>query len=447
MPTKKRGHTQTKLPQPLVSEQKLKKGVGAIHSSGKLTLVQRKLANVLLYSAYDSLQTKRTHTVPVSIMCAMLGWDASNRIDHLKDALVALQQTSIQFNLREDGGEVWESMSMLSYAKIKNGVCTYRYDEALAERLYDPAMFAMISLQVQKRIDSAHALNLYENTLRYKDTNTGSTGRWSLDFFREIVGGTASYYDDFRKLNSKIIKPAIAKINEVSDIVLDVEYEKQVRSVVALKFFVRAKTDEEKQAMQDALPGLSFTESVDEYKELRETQAFKALRNHNISERLAFAWIREKGEQEVLELVAYTEERDKNKQIKTTTSAYMRSLVDQGADLGKSRYQKDKEAQEVKTTQAQQNHAKSERLRELEADFQRMATLAAIKALTFEDRQKHAEAFIAEVGQGRAQSYNPGKADFNETVERANFNNALRKRLAPAFDQTAFDAWLKLQKR
>ena len=76
-----------------------------------------------------------------------------------------------------------------------------------------------------------------------------------------------------------------------------------------------------------------------------------------------------------------------------------------------------------------------------------MATLAAIKALTLEDRQKHAEAFIAEVGQGRAQSYNPDKADFGDTVERAKFNNVLRQQLAPAFDQTAFDTWLKLQKR
>ena len=29
-----------------------------------------------------------------------------------------------------------------------------------------------------------------------------------------------------------------------------------------------------------------------------------------------------------------------------------------------------------------------------------MATIVAIKALTFEDRQKHAEVYMAEVGQG-----------------------------------------------
>jgi hypothetical protein len=93
------------------------------------------------------------------------------------------------------------------------------------------------------------------------------------------------------------------------------------------------------------------------------------------------------------------------------------------------------------------NESQTKRLEELKAEFQRTATYAAVKALTFEDRQKHAEAFIAEVGQGRAQSYNPEKADFADTVERAKFNNALRQRLAPAFDPIAFTEWLRLEKK
>jgi plasmid replication initiation protein len=429
-------------------EQRLKKSVGAIHSSGKLSLVQRKLANVLLFSSYDNLLTARTHTIPVSIMCAMMGWEASNRIDHLKEALVALQQTTLQFNLREDAGETWESMAMLSYAKIKNGICTYRYDEALAERLFDPAMYALINLKVQRQLDTAYALNLYENLYRFRNTNTGSTGEWSLDFFREIIGATASYYDDYRELNRKIIKPSIEKINKDTDIFVRVEPLKRSRQVVGLKFFVREKTDEEKenQENQTAIPGTSFKESTDAYAGLRDTEAFKALRKHGITERLAFAWIREKGESEVIALVNYTEAQDAKKPIKKT-DAYLIKLVKEGAEVGPSEYkrEKDKEAQEKALVN--QSDDQTKRLDELKADFQRMATLTAIKALTFHDRQKHAEAFIAELGQGRALSYNPGKADFADTVERAKFNNALRQRLAPAFDQAAFNAWLKLQKR
>jgi len=196
MHEKKKVHPISVFSQSLHPEERLKKSVGAIHSSEKLSLVQRKLANVLLYAAYDNLMQTDTHTIPVPIMCSMLGWDGSNRIEYLKEAIASLQETRLEFNLREDGEDTWESMTMLSYAKIKNGVCTYRYDKALAERFYDPAIFAIINLRVQRKIDSAHALNLYENCIRYKNTNTGSTGSWSLDFFREIVGGTSRRLSD-----------------------------------------------------------------------------------------------------------------------------------------------------------------------------------------------------------------------------------------------------------
>ena len=38
----------------------LKKHVAVIHSSNKLTLLQRKIANALLFNAYEELLTRRT---------------------------------------------------------------------------------------------------------------------------------------------------------------------------------------------------------------------------------------------------------------------------------------------------------------------------------------------------------------------------------------------------
>lgn len=449
MPRKRKEHTTSNLPQALPSEQRLRKSVGAIHSSGNLSLIQRKLANVLLYAAYDSLLSKRTHTLPVPIMCAMLGWEESNRIDYLKETLVALQQTTLQFNLREDGQEVWESMSMLSYAQIKNGVCTWRYDEALAEKLYDPAMFAMINLQVQRRIDSAYALNLYENALRYKDTNTGSTGRWELGFFREIVGASSAYYDDFRKLNSKIIKPSMEKINEVSDIMISVEFEKRARTVVALKFHVREKTEAEKQALQATLPGMSFPESVDAFAEVRNTEAFKALTKHGIAERLAFAWIQERGEQGVIDLVNYTEEKDAQNLIKTNTRTYLTHLVKTGAEVGASEYDKEKaKAKQVQAVEAQ-TEAQKKRIAELETEFRTTRIKEARNALTLQDREAHARAWLeTPEGQGRAGQYDAAKGRFKDASTNIGFEQVyLPKVLAKPYEPSDFIAWVRETKK
>jgi hypothetical protein len=424
---------------------RLRKSVGAIHTSGTLTLVQRKLANVLLFNSYDNLLKRRTHTIPVPIMCAMLGWDGSNKIEHLKDALSTLAQTSIQFNLKEDGKDIWRVMSMLSFAEIKDGVCTYRYDEYLAERLFDPAIYATINLQIQRRFDSGHALNLYENCLRFKDTESGSTGWWTLEFLRNIMGATSTHYDDFRRLNSKAIKPSVEQINRESDIVLTQELKKEGRTVVSVRFLVREKTAEEQQAQQTPLPGLSFKESVDEYAELRGTEAFLALRRHNISERLAFAWIRDLGEQKVLDLVAYTENKDKQHKIKSTTSAYMRSLVDEGAEVGKSAYVEEKETASLAQMEVTLAEQRARAALELRERFTRMQTATAKKALTLDDRRTYAQTYRLEKGEGALNTWSPEKAECTNLGERVKFDTWLWSKLQPVFDEIAFAEWQQVE--
>ena len=444
-----KSHTPSQLSQTLPAEQKLRKSVGAIHSSGNLSLIQRKLANVLLYAAYDNLLSERTHTLPVSILCAILGWTESKRTDYLKKTLSGLQQTIIQFNLREDGKEVWESTAMLSYARIQNGICTWRYDESLAEKLYDPAMFAVINLQVQRRIDSAYALNLYENALRYKNTNTGSTGRWELGFFREIVGATSAYFDDFRQLNAKIIKPSMEKINELSDIMISVEFEKESKNVVALKFHVREKTAAEKQELHAKFPIMEFPDSVDDLSTIRSTEAFKSLLKHGIPERLAFAWIQERGHDAVLELITYTEQKDAQNLIHTNTRAYLTHLVKSGAEVGATDYEKEKALTRQLEESAIQTEAQQKRIAELETEFRTTRIKAARFALSPIEREAHALAWMQTPdGAGRKGQFDATKGRFKDPVVNVQFEQVyLPKVLAIAYTQADFAAWLRDDKR
>ena len=43
----------------------VKKNVGAIHVSGRLSLMQRKVSNVLLMNAYEEMNEKEIHRIPV----------------------------------------------------------------------------------------------------------------------------------------------------------------------------------------------------------------------------------------------------------------------------------------------------------------------------------------------------------------------------------------------
>ena len=218
----------------------LKKHVAAVHTSGELSLVERKIANILLLNAYDNLVpsdgSDARHTIPVSYLGHMVGWEESKNVTALKAALRSLQKTVVEFNVLKDGREDWESMSLLSYARVRDGLCTYGYVGELARKLHDPEVFATINVGVQKRFKGGYSLTLYENCVRFK--NVKSTGWWDLEKFRRLMGAEAAMYDDFKRLSAFVVKKSVEEINAVSDIRVVPEYRREGRKVVAIRFAV-----------------------------------------------------------------------------------------------------------------------------------------------------------------------------------------------------------------
>ncbi len=212
----------------------VKKHIGAIHINGRLTLLQRKIANVLLLNAYEDLVNKEEHQISIRILAEFVGFD-SNDHQLIKNALETLAKTIIKWNLLDkDGVEEWGISSMLAHAHIREGVCSYSYSIALREKLYNPDLYASINLDVQKRFASGYALAIYENCLRYR--TIGVTGWISLEIWRELLGLEEDQYTLFKDFNKRVLKPAIQEINESSDILLDAEYKREKRYVTALKF-------------------------------------------------------------------------------------------------------------------------------------------------------------------------------------------------------------------
>lgn len=215
----------------------VKKHVGAIHINGKLTLLQRKIANVLLLNAYEELLVKEKHQIAIKTLAEIIGFD-SNDHQLIKNALETLAKTIIKWNiLDKDGVEEWGVSSMLAHAHIKYGICNYSYSIALREKLYNPEIYARINLDIQKRFASGYALTLYENCLRYR--NVGITGWITLEMWRELLGIEDGQYSFFKDFNKRVLKPAIQEINETSDIVLSTEYKREKRKVTALKFHIQ----------------------------------------------------------------------------------------------------------------------------------------------------------------------------------------------------------------
>lgn len=291
----------------------VKKNVAAIHVSGKLSLLQRKLSNVLLLNAYDGLLSRRSHVIDARTLCVMIGYN-SNDTDTLKEALRALVETTAEWDmLNDDGGREWGVSALLASARLRNGVCEYAYSPALAEKLHDPKIFALINLSIQREFSSGHALALYENCYRF--VRTGSTGWWEIDVFRRLMGvHDSAYYQNFKHLNAKIIKPAVAEVNSVSNIVVNPEFRRQGRVVSHVRFLIRETAQG---------PVVEHGSAADD-----ETAALREkLRALGVSERLARQWLDEHGAPYVAEKLDYVATAARKGRVRGSPVGYLSAAL------------------------------------------------------------------------------------------------------------------------
>lgn len=227
----------------------LKKHVGSIHCSNNMTLLQRKIFNVLLYNAYDRLLLDDFHYIPYKRLSELIGYNSRDLMT-LKKAIRSLESTVVEWNILKptdslaqydktiDEGEVWVSSTLLASVMIdtKNKICRYEYSRTLKQMLHQPEVYARINLAVQIKFNSAYGLALYENCIRFK--NVRSTGWIKVGVFRKLMGVNDDRYPIFRDFNRRVLVPAIKDVNAYSDIMLSLEVRRVGQKVIALRFSI-----------------------------------------------------------------------------------------------------------------------------------------------------------------------------------------------------------------
>jgi hypothetical protein len=217
----------------------------AIQIENNITLLQRRTWNALLYNAYNELETKEEHAIPVRKLARLVGYD-SHDMGYLKEAALAMLRCIVQYNvLGKDGStERWGAMALLAQVDIQKGWFTYAYSPELRRRLHNPAMYARLDLNMQKQFDSKHALALWELCADYLGSSRdyGESPFIPLAEYRKLMGIADDMYPLFKLFNKRIIKEPIAEINRVSDFFVSVNYRRSGRKVTALKFTIRRIT-------------------------------------------------------------------------------------------------------------------------------------------------------------------------------------------------------------
>lgn len=217
----------------------VKKHVAAIHCSNKLSLLERRASNALLFHAMPFLRKTLSHKIRLAELKNLLGFNSRNHAQ-LKRAVIRLTEVTVRWNLcgdKIDGeSDEWFSASLLASIHHKDGYVFYEYSGLVQSMLVDPCMYGKINLTVQSKFRSGYALALYENCSRYR--GLGQTRAFDIDLFRELLGVGHNTYKKFSELRKRVLLPAVREINAKADISIEPLVVRSGRRVVAIKFSI-----------------------------------------------------------------------------------------------------------------------------------------------------------------------------------------------------------------
>lgn len=231
----------------------LKKPVQAIHmaiTGGIQNKTQRLAFNAMLKHALEEhaknpgLITETYSMSRVELM-RIIDYTSPNR-KHLKDALTQMQKLSVQWDfLKQDGDAVWASCVLLPFVGFDRDRIYYSYAPQIKPLLFDSKIYARLDLRIQRvfRLDPSAAL--YEWVNRFRTNPSKLTNEMPWEDWRWVIYGEVSetsVLNEYKMFKREKLKPAIAEINEKSDLSIElIENKDGGRSVKSLQFTVTEK--------------------------------------------------------------------------------------------------------------------------------------------------------------------------------------------------------------
>ena len=128
------------------------------------------------------------------------------------------------------GGEAW---------------VTWYYPPSIREQLISPERWAQIELNSIARLSTYTGVALYEVCARYKDSPGGLTSRHEPEFWTRVLReGGGIKPREFRKFKNELLMPAVAEINEETEITIELVEHREQSVLRSVQFKVARKAKE-----------------------------------------------------------------------------------------------------------------------------------------------------------------------------------------------------------
>jgi Initiator Replication protein len=408
-----------------------------VHIKHKITLRQYKYWLLFLrfyreaYEAGIAPTDNGFHRIRKSAFEEALGYELVQ--SELKDDLEAIRREPIIYNfLNKDKQPVKRGSGFLSEWEVSANWIGFKLPGFLEDSIQSLdlryAIFQKINWSVFSSFTGKYEAILYKLCRDYM--GAGLTPVMSLTQYRDYMGLNEKEYAEFKDLSKFLISAPIKKINEsgASDITIKAIFVREARKVATVQFEVTKKA----QTLMDFGDDLAFRATLVSIPLAQQKIYLEA------KDRESIALSIERANE-------YIANKEKTEKIQNIGAVYRTAILeDWGHDL-KSKKERDEQVQ------ASQEKAKAEakalqedaKVGQLKADFTLEMTLNAVKTLTTDERHNYVKIYIIEVGGDKASSYIPETTEFKDSVQRLNFTLWLKKKVAPDFDQVAFENWLK----
>jgi hypothetical protein len=304
--------------------EQLLKPTATIHVGNRLSLIERKVFNAIIWHSQRNGSTKTANTLSVDLLMSLIGLERSKNMDVIKDALERLTTNPIVWNtLKKDRTADWGVCTFLAGAELAGGRLRYVVNPLLAEKVEHPTLFAKIQLLVQTQFSSKYSLALYEFLID-ELCRTGNPVAHSFNVSLETLCHVLQFEGVYKHLNNDVLKPCVAEINKHSDIGVVYRGIKKGRAVAALLFSI------ERKAMQQlSLTDLTTVETVDVNAgevALRTDPLEQMLISRGVGKRKAKTLVASYDEARIRENIAYAEREQKAGKVKVLSAYLIRAI-------------------------------------------------------------------------------------------------------------------------
>jgi hypothetical protein len=221
-----------------------------------LTLQDRRIYNLLILNAWDSITEPKEHRIHKRDLRG-----SHNVNDRVGESLLRLMGAVAQLRIERDAGDgdgpetFTRRVQLLAGTEESargNGIVFYSFPAAVRGIIRESSQYARLQKQVMFAFSSKYALALYEMVQKRGNLKYKTSEEFPVDRFRALLGVEAGKLGEFKNFKLRAIDPAVLEVNGLGEFGCKVEPVYSGRKVTAVRLSWWAKNlDERKIALNE----------------------------------------------------------------------------------------------------------------------------------------------------------------------------------------------------